>query len=281
MSFFVFRGFLVGTTGSERQLWLRTPEHRLNGSHTEDSLGGAEAQGSAQIPGFVQSSAWPDCSLGATWPLFRILTSLGCPRISSHQPALPSRTSALKLCSLWSSLRCWLLPRMGRTITSGRQRGARQPSRRPSPLWWTRQVGTSLGHPGPSAGRTVTQGGHELEESGPRELSAVTGAVGVPPALGSQGHQGWGLWPFPVPCLCPCGGREPPSSAPCWLLEKRALTSGTGFSNACQEQCWARVSSCAVTGTFECFLGCFGSFGVLKFPPVFERPVGFGGSRFC
>lgn len=43
-------------------------------------------------------------------------------------------------------------------------------------------------------------GWNELEELGPREFSALTGAVGVPPTLGSQGHQGWGLWPFPVPC---------------------------------------------------------------------------------
>ena len=221
MSFSVFRGFLIGTMGSERQLWLRTPERWLIGSHTEDSLGGAEAQGSGhRSRASCSSSAWPDYSLGATWLLFRILTSLSCPRISSHQPALPSRTSALKLRSLWSSLRCWLLPRMGRTITSGRQRGARQSSRRPSPLWWTRQVGTSLGHPGPSAGRTVTQGGHELEESGPRELSAVMGAVGAPPTLGSQGHQGWGLWPFPVHCLCPCCGREPLFLCPLLAPEK-------------------------------------------------------------
>lgn len=167
MSFFVFGGFLVGITGSERQLWLRAPERRLIGSHTEDSLGGSEARGSERRSrASCSSSGWPDYSLGATWLLFRILTSLSCPRIS-HQPALPSRTSVLKLCSLWSSLRCWLLPRMGRTITSGRQRGARQSSRRPSPLWWTRQVGTSLGCPGPSAGRIVTQGGMSWRSWGP------------------------------------------------------------------------------------------------------------------
>lgn len=53
---------------------------------------------------------------------------------------------------------------------------------------------------GPLQAEMSTQGGPELEESGPQELSAVTGAVGVPPPPGSQWCQAWGLWLLPVPC---------------------------------------------------------------------------------
>ena len=184
------------------------------------------------------SSVWPDCSLETMRLLSRVLTSPSCPGISSHHPVLLSRTSASKLCSLRSSLRCWLLPRMGRTIMSGRQRGARRSSRRPSPLWWTRQVGTSLGHPWALC-RQKCQPRVDLSwrSRGPRSsvLSRVPRGSLLLQAPRGTSRGGFGFCLSPV--LCPCCGPEPPSSATCWLLKKQALTPGTGFRNPCWGLC--------------------------------------------
>lgn len=97
-------------------------------------------------------AAEPHRPLDLAWLLIQSHTaffpSSYCPVLSqmltSHLPTLPSRTSASKPPFLQNSSRCWLLPRMGHTIMSGRPRRDRQPSRQPSPPWWTRQVGTTF-----------------------------------------------------------------------------------------------------------------------------------------
>ena len=145
---------LLGPQGLRADSSLRARERQVLGSRGEGSLGGVRGQktehSELRSRASCSSSAWPGCCFGATRFLSCVPTSLSCPGSSSHLPASPSRTSTSKPCSLQSSLRFWLLPRTGRTIMSGRQRGARRPSRPPSPPWWTRQVGASLGTPPPA-----------------------------------------------------------------------------------------------------------------------------------
>lgn len=62
------------------------------------------------------------------------------------------------------------------------------------------------------------QGGRSWR-SGPREFCAVTGAVGVPPALGPQGRR-VGALALPCPLSSPCGRREPLFLRPLLAPEK-------------------------------------------------------------
>lgn len=106
------------------------------------------------------------------------------------------------------------------TITSGRQRGARRPSRPPSPPWWTRQVGASLGPPsppGPSQTEMSNQAGHEPGGVGTPSVHCCRGHHGGPSCSGLtvvSGGGGFGLCLSPVPVL----GQSPSPSALCWPL---------------------------------------------------------------
>lgn len=123
---------------------------------------------------------------------------------------------------------------MGHTIMSGQQRRARQLSRQPSPLWWTRQVGSLLSLP-----PVPFQAEHELRRVGGPKFSLARCSHGhcggclLSGLTGWAGHlgvrwQGFGLslspvftWhaPLPLPFGSLCKG-EPAllelGQKPCW-----------------------------------------------------------------
>lgn len=154
----VFAGFLFGTSGSEKagdsRLWapLSTTWVITAGPCGERVVAweGVKGQrGQSPVLRLVQLLCWFWKPLGLRGPHRLVwLLSVGhiAPFLRSdfqthsqkhlfHSSCLPSRIFALKPCCLLSSLRCSLLPRMGHTIMSGQQRGARRPSKQPSPPW--------------------------------------------------------------------------------------------------------------------------------------------------
>ena len=121
-------------------------------------------------------------------------------------------------------------------------------------------------------------------ESGPQECTAVVGTtgVGVPPALGLRCCLGVGGLAFPCP-LSLCWARAPlplPFAGPC-KSEPAPLGLGleTLAGSSVGPMCPAVCTDQGPRASLWLFW-LLGSFKVLKYSPVFKRPVSFGGSRF-